>query len=293
MSLIKYEPVDVKPGYDIFLNHTVSSFAKSAFLYIQHVGEQYFDKNELNCDRQDFKSIHILITLDGKGSLTQKDKNYTVHKGQVMIINCLEHHLMSSDPVMGWHYKWIHFSGFNSELFFNMIYEKFGNVINFNEDSFIASQIDSLIEIVLNIDINAEIKASNILTQILTHVYLNGNTQTENYHTIHSRMKAVLLYIDENLASDLNYDDLVKIACYSKYHLPRIFKAFTGYSPHEYIIKLRINKAKNLLKSTDRSVDEISGIVGFQSPSNFINTFRKLEGITPLKFKKLQVYGQW
>jgi AraC family transcriptional regulator len=88
----------------------------------------------------------------------------------------------------------------------------------------------------------------------------------------------------------LKIDDLLHIACYSRYHFSRLFKAVTGFNPHEYIVKYRINKAKTLLNKSIMSIDEIAEIIGFDTTSNFIHTFKKLENITPSKYRKSQVY---
>ncbi|NJD04392.1 MAG: AraC family transcriptional regulator [Ruminiclostridium sp.] len=282
----KYNPAEVQPGFELFLNHTVSTAAKTFLLYIQHVGHHYFKGNRLFYERKEYKSFHLVFTLGGKGHLYLRNKNYDIVKGQLMFINCMEYHIMSSDAELGWHYKWIHFDGFNAESLYSMIYEKYGPVMDFGSDTFIPNGIDNLIEMVLSRDINIEIKASNIITGILTYVFLNGNSGTVSSNDANSKIKAVIDFIEKNYASDIGINDLVRIACYSKYHFSRLFKAITGYNPYEYIIKYRINTAKTLLKSTVISVEEISETVGFDTSSNFIYTFKKLEGITPSKFRK-------
>lgn len=284
-----FETPEVKPGYELFLNHTASSLATSAFFYLQHVGHHYFVRDRLNCSRKDFKSIVAVYTLGGKGFLQYKGRDFEISKGQLMIINCIDYHIMRSDPEIGWHYKWVHFHGCNVEAYFNLIYEKYGPVIDFSYDSFITLCIDRMIKLVQAADIHTEIKASNILNNMLTYIFTNGNSGSSE-NTMNSRMQAVLEFIQENYTSSITSKDLVKVSCYSKCYLFRVFRAMTGYHPHEYIIKYRISKAKDLLKVSDRSVDEIAHNVGFESASNFIHTFKRFEGMTPLKFRKAQVY---
>jgi transcriptional regulator GlxA family with amidase domain len=80
---------------------------------------------------------------------------------------------------------------------------------------------------------------------------------------------------------------MAKAAFCSLHHFAHIFKSTIGYSPYEYLTKYRITRAKSLLKESTASIDEISWDVGFDSTSNFIKTFRGLEGVTPLKYRKL------
>lgn len=79
-----------------------------------------------------------------------------------------------------------------------------------------------------------------------------------------------------------------KLAAYvniSPFHFSRIFKKETGYSPYEYIIKTRIDKAKTLLKKTKLGIKEIAFEVGFNSEANFSNTFHMNVNMTPKEFR--------
>ena len=95
-----------------------------------------------------------------------------------------------------------------------------------------------------------------------------------------------LAFVEENYNSNISLSDMASHSCCSEFHFSRLFKKVTGYSPYEYIVKYRVNKAKNLLKNTDKSVEDIAECVGFGSASNFIRTFREFEGMTPLKYRK-------
>ena len=281
----------VKPGYELFLNHTASPQARANFFYIQYVGHHFFDKDRLYCDRKNFKSMVALYTLDGKGYLYYKDKNYEIIKGRAMVINCMEHHIMRSDPTLGWHYKWVHFYGPNAKRYVEMIHDKFGPVIELENSSAVTQRIDRLIRMVQKNDLDIEIKASNDITEILTDIYLNESPPilADGKDIRDIRVKNVLDYIYNNYSSKITCSDMLKLAYCSKAQLYRIFKAMTGYQPHEFLIRVRINSSKNLLLNTTMSVDAIALQVGFENTSNYIGTFKKLEGITPSVFRKIRI----
>lgn len=73
---------------------------------------------------------------------------------------------------------------------------------------------------------------------------------------------------------------------FSKSYVSHVFKANTGYTLKGYCNKLKINDAKNLLKTTSLSVTEIALAVGFDNISYFISTFKKQTGATPLEYRK-------
>ena len=102
-------------------------------------------------------------------------------------------------------------------------------------------------------------------------------------------IEKAVAYIDAHLAQELTLDQITKSIHTSKSTLYRSFHTHFHCTISEYISRKRIDKSIELLRSSaDLSVEEISRQTGFSSATNFIRTFRKLEGVTPLKFRKLQ-----
>lgn len=71
-------------------------------------------------------------------------------------------------------------------------------------------------------------------------------------------------------------------------HFSRIFKQQTGFSPYDYVLVSRLNRAKEYLQKTNMTVSEIAYEVGFNSDTNFIFFFKSNTGISPAKFRKLK-----
>lgn len=76
-----------------------------------------------------------------------------------------------------------------------------------------------------------------------------------------------------------------KSAHLSSSQFSRSFKKHTGTSPYDYLLSVRLARAKELLKNTNLPISDIAYQTGFASDSNFIYFFRKNEGISPLKFR--------
>ena len=94
-------------------------------------------------------------------------------------------------------------------------------------------------------------------------------------------------FIEENYRRQITVKDVANSGCISESYLKSVFRKSCGYSYSEYITKVRIDKAKELLASTDTSVTEIAYDVGYQSPNAFSVIFKKSTGLTPSQFKKL------
>jgi AraC family transcriptional regulator len=93
-------------------------------------------------------------------------------------------------------------------------------------------------------------------------------------------------FLNDNLSAKITLDELANIAGISRYHFVRSFKQTTGTSPNQYLISLRIDRAKRLLAETTLSVGEVAPLVGFGSGTHLTKTFRLVIGITPSDFRR-------
>lgn len=97
---------------------------------------------------------------------------------------------------------------------------------------------------------------------------------------------AVRRYIDNHYKEDLSLESLAQIAHVSKYHIAHIFSKEYGISPMNYLAMCRIEESRQLLSTTDYSLTHIAHILGFSSGSYFSQSFRKLEGISPMEYRR-------
>jgi AraC-like DNA-binding protein len=105
---------------------------------------------------------------------------------------------------------------------------------------------------------------------------------------LYRRLVLAKLYIEQNYASKLDLAIIADEACFSKYHFIRLFNQLYGKTPHQYLIALRIAKARKLLM-TETAVAEVCFAIGFESISTFTTLFRKVAGLTPAAYKALQI----
>jgi AraC-like DNA-binding protein len=92
-------------------------------------------------------------------------------------------------------------------------------------------------------------------------------------------------YIDEHYASDLDVGKMAREASLSKFHFIRLFRLVYGRTPHQYLIEVRVQKARQLLAS-GRPVMEACHEVGFTSLSSFTGLFKRMTGSSPAVFRQ-------
>jgi AraC family transcriptional regulator len=99
------------------------------------------------------------------------------------------------------------------------------------------------------------------------------------------RLNRVLEYINANLSDKLELSLLAEVAGVNLYHFARAFKQSTGESPHQYVLRRRIEQAKEFLRHSQVSVIEASARTGFVDQSHFSKVFRRIVGIAPREYR--------
>jgi AraC family transcriptional regulator len=92
-------------------------------------------------------------------------------------------------------------------------------------------------------------------------------------------------YMQANLAEATRLEELANLADVSQFHFCRSFKQSTGLPPHRYMLQLRIEEAKRLLKKSRMAISEVANRLGFSDQSHFTMVFRKLVGTTPARWR--------
>jgi len=112
--------------------------------------------------------------------------------------------------------------------------------------------------------------------------FANKSTRIE----ILKRLNMAKDYMYTNYNKNIMLEELGKHACLSVNHLLRTFKQAFGVSPHQFLIQLRLQRARILLKTTHYSINEVVCMVGFECPSSFIRLFKTKYIVTPQKYRQ-------
>lgn len=125
---------------------------------------------------------------------------------------------------------------------------------------------------------------SMLLTLVREYDYIDPNTDYAYLENTAKPMKAALDYIDKNLENPLSLKDIANRAAMSPTYFSAVFKKMNSLAPWEYITIKRVEKAIELLKTTDLTKLDIAQKCGFSSSSNFYKAFSKVTGKTPSQF---------
>lgn len=112
----------------------------------------------------------------------------------------------------------------------------------------------------------------------------NSDNKTPSYRI--ESIKDMIGYIKDNYENRISLQEIANKGNVSKSTCNNLFKSCTGYTPTEYLIRYRIDKAMELLQNTDDSISTISGKCGFNSPSYMTEQFVRCLNITPREYRK-------
>ncbi len=108
----------------------------------------------------------------------------------------------------------------------------------------------------------------------------------ENYPKVYlyKRILQAKLFIDTHFSDDIDLHNIANEAYFSKFHFIRLFKTIYGKTPHQYLTRVRIENAKELLQK-EISVTEACFTVGFESISSFTALFKRYTNFCPSEYQ--------
>jgi YesN/AraC family two-component response regulator len=114
----------------------------------------------------------------------------------------------------------------------------------------------------------------------------------ESYNKSYA-VKKIIYYLNENYENKISLDQIAHNMYLSPVYISKIFKEETGESPINYLIKIRLEKAKDILLNSDAgSIKSIANSVGYEDVYHFSKLFKKYYGISPLYYKKTAMQKQ-
>lgn len=268
----------LKKGSHMYF-YTTSQTGKKLLYYPIAAGEFYCN-SEYNVQRAHYNNILAIYILDGSIEMIQDDIKLSAQKDELLFIDCYKDHQYFTDSDA--HTLWVHFDGNNSRQWFDEIKSQKGQKIKCSRQT--AECIFNVIKYIAHNQ--NEYIISNELYSMLCNISLENTAKQKGQKNI--QIEAAKKYIILNYNKNVSIYEIANAVHMSVPYFSKIFKEITGFSPYDYLLTIRLDKAKELLKQTGDSIESIAYKTGFNSASNFICFFKKETGISPLKFRNIK-----
>lgn len=225
----------------------------------------------------------LIMCADGAGWCELAGVRHEVGAGQLLLIPARVPHRYYADAADPWSIWWLHVTGVDvADLV---------QAIGLTSEQPVASLIDplaafGLVESICDCLARDETWASLIAAAGTGWSLLAGlAAQRQRRSGDTEPLRLVQDHLREHLTSPVRLPELAELAGFSTSHFSARFRAFTGYSVIEYVKRLRLARARQLLLTTDRTIAEIAAAVGYPDSFYFSRVFRCVNGISPSAFR--------
>ena len=270
--------------------YTPSTFARTSLLHLQEVGSLQAIHPHTST-RTNLTSFLCFVVLSGTGSLTYEGITYPLSEGDCVFIDCRKAYSHSTGYNGNgtlWSLQWCHFYAPSLPAIYEKYKERGGSPV-FHPDApaQFTTILTDLYSLASSSDYIRDMRINESLSSLLT-LLMEQSWHPESKTVSRKRLELVEVknYLDEHYAEKIVLDELAEKYYINKYYLTKIFKETYGSTISNYLIAMRITKAKQLLRFTDMTVDEIGSAVGMSDANYFSRMFRKVEGISPREYRK-------
>ncbi len=234
---------------------------------------------EYHITRTHYDAFALLYVKSGRLTVISNGETYTAGPGDLIFHDQSKPHVQRTDISEPLAMDFMYVFGGNVRGFFDMFYRSNGCLLKNYDGELFERTIDTVTHEIENdgddIKISAAIYA--MLADLL-HYCDSGETADDE-------IASIIDYVCDHFDEQIETGALARKFYIDKFYLIRKFRARTGYTPREYVARLRFRRAKELLAKTDLSVADIASAVGFNDAKRLNELFAANIDLTPTEFR--------
>lgn len=236
----------------------------------------------------------IMYTLGGEGDLVINGKVRHCKKYDCVCVDCTKKPYFRAYPGQPWECAFVRVKGqLSAELLPGLTAHLRDNTytfLTFGAGTRFRSIIWELLSTRTENSIHRESLYNHFLLGLFLELDVAVTLASEKPAIIPDIILAIQTYLDNNYSNEeITLDMLARRFGISKFHMSREFKRCVGKSPIQYLIDVRIYRAKMLLYDSNRSISDICALVGIPNANHFLYLFKEREGITPTAFRRYKL----
>ncbi|SDE00845.1 AraC family transcriptional regulator [Niabella drilacis] len=240
-------------------------------------------------DGRIFDEFQLIYILNGEGVFESKSCPLTpVKPGTLLMLYPYEWHRFKPNSDTGWEEYWIGCKGnILQNIYDHHFFPKERPTYYLGTNEAVINLFTGVIEQTRSEKTGYQQLVSGMLLHLFGKIFslsrqLNFDEKNRHEAVINRAMSVM----HSNINSCLSFEKLAGEFFISYSLFRKAFKLYTGMSPHQYFLQLKLNKAKALLLSSGASVKQIAGELGFESAYSFSRIFKAKTGYSPNHFKK-------
>lgn len=230
----------------------------------------------------------IQITLSGSGRLSVNGETHQLNANKAMILNFPSECQYWWEPESAaWEFIYINLAGREAQRVCAEIINAQGNCVDISNNPEIITELCSIIDQAESRSIKDPFSLSSMCYRFLMEMEkFNHLGKEEN---IPGYLSQSLQFIRDNIQTNLSVQDIANEVGYSRFHFSRAFKTHLNMSPQEFINRLKMENAVELLQQ-GQQVHDVAKIMGYDDASYFCKVFKNHFKISPGKFARSAMY---
>ena len=224
---------------------------------------------------------HYLIVFVNEGNAVLKSTYKDITMGKDNILVMFPGERIYYNAVSDWSIQWIGVAGQVDQLFDKIGVTKENPVFSPQNPKEISRILSEMYETQCEESTYAKYKVQSLLYEFFSELII-----TENTKRIYDPIARAIRTIEYNYNNKITVQGLADSFYLDEAYFSRLFKEKTGLSPKQYLLNVRLKRAKELLSETVYPIKEISTATGFSDPLYFSKLFLKKEGISPSIYRK-------
>lgn len=228
----------------------------------------------------------IIYITKGQGIFETKTASYEINAGCIFILRKGEWHRYRPLKKFGWTENYIGFDGELADFFLQKqkVLREI-EVVDLGEQEVLIDTFHKLFDLANNENPCFQQIASGLIIKLLGYIVALENYKPFAGNDMEKIIQEVCANIREHIEEEFNFEKLVQNYEISCSHLRKMFKQYTGKSPHQYYLDMKIIRAKELISNTRLSMKEIAFTLGFESIHYFSRLFKSKVGVAPSSFR--------
>jgi AraC-like DNA-binding protein len=226
----------------------------------------------------------ISYITKGKGKLETLGKEYVIEAGTVFLILPGQWHRYKPDSSTGWDEYYVGFQGsYVAKIFKQAFFKNSNNTFKIGHNITLLNSFEDIIEKAKGEHPGYQQQMAGRIMNILGEIISVLKNQEFEGKEIEKRIKEAQFDLREHLAQSMNLENFAARYGMSYSYFRKLFKTYTGLSPAQYHLQLRLQKARAMISSTDKPIKEIAYALGFESAFHFSKIYKKKFGVSPIK----------